>query len=276
MVFERKIWFKMNKTVLITGASGGLGKAMSILYAAKGWHVYACDVAKPFPVEFQGADGISFFEMDVTSDRSVKAVFEKLQSDKVVLDVIINNAGIDRYFPLSEAPVECFREVFEVNVFGVYRVNQVFLPLLKSPGGRIVHIGSESLNLTVPFLSYPLSKKLLEGYAKVLRQELKFSGVDVVVIRPGAIETPLLNQVKTLSSVRENWKLAPQFRKFAEGAVKEIGKVIRPEEVAEFVYKKSIIPDPSAVYRINNSLQLRIAALLPFRLLEKIVGKRLS
>ncbi len=266
----------MNSLVLITGAAGGLGKAMTLFFSAKGWHVYACDVVKSTPAEFQRSGGITYFEMDVTSDQSVLAVFEQLQSDKVILDLIINNAGIDRYFPLSEAPVEYFREVFEVNVFGVYRLNQVFLPLLKRPGGRIVHIGSESLNLTVPFLTYPLSKKLLEGYAKVLRQELKFSGIDVVVIRPGAIETPLLNQVKTLNSVRMSWKLAPQFRKFAEGAVKEIGNVISPQEAAEFVYNKSIIPDPSAVYRINNSLQLRIAAMLPYRLVEKIVRKRLS
>ncbi len=158
-------------SVLITGASGGLGMAMASHFARQGWLVIATDASEPRDEVRRNTAGIFVVRMDVTSDESVGKVFRLVEKMGVTLSLIINNAGIDRYFPLSEAPVERFREVFEVNVFGAYRVNQAFRPLLKSPGGRIVHIGSESLNLTVPFLTYPLSKKLLEGYAKVLRQE---------------------------------------------------------------------------------------------------------
>jgi NAD(P)-dependent dehydrogenase (short-subunit alcohol dehydrogenase family) len=263
-------------SVLITGASGGLGMAMARHFAGQGWLVFATDGCEPRDEVRRNTAGIIVVRMDVTSDESVRKVFRLVEKMGVTLSLIINNAGIDRYFPLSEAPVERFREVFEVNVFGAYRVNQVFLPLLKRPGGRIVHIGSESLHLTVPFLTYPLSKKLLEGYAKVLRQELAFSGIDVVVIRPGAINTRLLQQVKDLGKDEGNWKLMPQFRRFAQGASREIGKTFSPERVAWFVYQKSIEPNPSAVYRINNQMQLRIAALLPFSWIEKIVRKRLS
>jgi NAD(P)-dependent dehydrogenase (short-subunit alcohol dehydrogenase family) len=265
----------MKKTVLITGAAGGLGNALVHLFSQEGWRVIACDTNITADESGEN-DQIIPIRMDVTSDESVLTVFNRLKSAGITLDLIINNAGIDRYFPLSEAPVKRFREVFEVNVFGAYRVNQVLLPLMKKPGGRIVHVGSESLNLTVPFLTYPLSKKLLEGYAKVLRQELHFQGIDVVVIRPGAIETPLLKQVRELDPAKEAWNLADQFGMFAAGAAKEIGKTISPRAAATFIYRKSIISHPSAVYRINNSLQLRVASILPFCWLEKIVRKRLS
>lgn len=268
----------MDRSVLITGASGGLGSALSTCFAGMGWQVFATDVQinRDQHLISEHHPKITFIAMDVTSDSSVQSVFKQLQDQNVNLSLIINNAGIDRYFPLSEAPVERFREVFEVNVFGAYRVNQIFLPLVKRPGGRIVHIGSESLNLTVPFLTYPLSKKLLEGYAKVLRQELRFYGIEVVVVRPGAIETQLVQQVRELSLNEVKWKLKPQFRKFTEGAAKEIGRTITPETAAKFIYKIAVIRNPASVYRINNSLQLRIAAWLPFSLIEKIVRKRLS
>ncbi len=261
---------------MITGASGGLGRALADFFAARNWTVFATDSEMSEGMDDLPVSGVIPLKMDVTSDDSVQGVCRFLRDRNITLGLIINNAGIDRYFPLSEAPVEWFREVFEVNVFGAYRVNQVFLPILQKPGGRIVHIGSESLNLTVPFLTYPLSKRLLEGYAKVLRQELKYSGVDVVVIRPGAIETPLLKIVRELSATPVNWKLAPQFTKFAEGAASEIGKTISPDRAAEFIHKISVIRHPSSVYRINNRLQLRIAALLPFSWIEKIIRKRLS
>ncbi len=278
------------KSVLITGAGRGLGKALALTYLEKGWMVFASDLEEP---AFTDSLSLSLFErlpgltsyfrplkMDVTADESVARAFGLLNEAHAKLDLIINNAGIDGYFLLSEAPASEFRRIFEVNVFGAYRVNQVFLHILRKPGGRIIHIGSESLNLTMPFMAYPLSKKLVEGYAKALRQELRFRGIDVVMVRPGAIDTQLLKTVSDLPvQSREEATTDPlkaAFNAFASQASKEIGKVTSPGEVAGFIYKISCKNRPRAVYRINNMLQLRIAALLPFRLLENIVYKRLS
>ena len=164
--------------------------------------------------------------------------------------------------------------MFEVNLFGGYRVNQVFLPIVRRPGGRIIHIGSESQNLVVPFMTYPITKKAVERYAKALRIELRFAGIDVVVIRPGAIRTRLLEAVSSIDT--GNWNIGEPFRRFAGTASKEVGKIITPEETASFVHKVAMIKNPSAVYRINNMLQLKIAALLPFGWIEKIVVKKLK
>lgn len=278
-----------DKVILITGAAGGLGKALALQFLSKGWWVFATDLQEP---EYTDSHTISLFEsrpeiknhfrplkMDVTSDESVAAVFNLVKDDALKLDIIINNAGTDDYFLLSETDVSRFKRIFEINVFGGYRVNQIFLPLLRTPGGRIIHISSESLNLIMPFMPYPLSKKLVEGYAKVLRQELRFRGIDVVIVRPGAIDTSLLKTVSGLTGsndIRENNdQLKNAFHSFSSQASKEIGRIVTPEKVAEFIYKIACAFRPKAVYRINNMIQLRIVAILPFRLMEFLVRKRL-
>jgi len=275
----------MERIVLITGSAFGLGRALTNKYLSEGWRVIATDKIGLAPDDYKGNPNVLALKMDVTSDEEVRAAFESVKSGNLQIDLIINNAGIDRYFPFSEAPVENFREVFETNLFSAYRVNQVFLPLLKKPGGRIIHIGSESLNLTVPFMPYPISKNALERYAKVLRQEVKFHGIDVVVIRPGAIRTGLLENVLELKSAvgsqqsavtGKRWLLQKQFEKFAGMAPENIGKVLEPEVVASFVYKVSQKASPRAVYKINNNFMLKIMVLLPFSIVEKLVKKQLT
>jgi NAD(P)-dependent dehydrogenase (short-subunit alcohol dehydrogenase family) len=284
----------IDRVVLITGAARGLGRAISDLFFSEGWRVIAADIDEQAMQDLHVNREIMTLLMDVRSDESVSAAFKKVDAEGITIDLIINNAGIDRYFPLSEAPVDMFKEVFEINFFGGYRVNQTFLPILKKPGGRIIHISSESLNLSVPFMPYPVSKKAVEGYAKTIRQELKFRGIDVVLVRPGAIRTELLENVMLLKSrirsmkseVRGNvntenktnqeWILKDQLEKFAENAPKNIGKVLQPEEVAAFIHKISRKSSTRAVYKINNSLQLKIAARLPFSLVERLVNKLLK
>jgi NAD(P)-dependent dehydrogenase (short-subunit alcohol dehydrogenase family) len=279
-----------DKVVLITGAAHGLGRALTTRFLSEGWGVVAADIDDSSMDDFKDNPKILSLQMDVTSDKSVESAYEKVKTENINIDIIINNAGVDRYFPLSEAPVEMIKAVFEVNLFGGYRVNQTFLPILKKPGGRIIQISSESLNLNIPFMPYPISKMAVEGYAKTLRQELKFSGIEVVIIRPGAIRTSLLENVLNLKSAvrlparqvssppcgEAGWQLSAQMGKFAEDAPKNIGKVLEPEEVAAFIYKVSQKSNPKAVYKINNSLQLKIAAFLPFSLVEKLIRSRLT
>jgi NAD(P)-dependent dehydrogenase (short-subunit alcohol dehydrogenase family) len=267
---------KPRKVVLITGAAHGLGSALVKEFLHAGWYIIATDMDDLSMAWMLAHEQIMVIGMDITSDSSVRDAFTRIKAQDIAIDLIINNAGTDRYFPLSEAPVDEFKQVFEVNVFGGYRVNQTFLPLIRKPGGRIVHISSESLHLTVPFMPYPLTKKLVEGYAKVLRTELAFMGIDVVIVRPGAIRTRLLSTVSNLHPAEGTWKLEKPFLKFAATASNEIGKTISPEQAAGFILGVSVKPKPRAVYRINNMLQLRIAALVPFRWFEKIVYRKLS
>ena len=264
------------KTVLITGAANGLGKALALHFLEKGWRVIATDLDQQALKQISASENLHPFPMNVSDDESVDAGFAWLKSLDIQLDLIINNAGIDRYFPFSEASVNRFKEIFEVNVFGGYRINQTFIPLLKAPGGTIIHIGSESLNLTIPYMPYPITKNTVERYAKALRQEVKPLGINVIVIRPGAIRTRLLGQLDSIHPQANNEIVLRRFKKLAESAPKNVGKVTTPEHVASFIFNVAQTKKPKAVYRINNNPLLRLANLFPFAITEKFVNKMLQ
>ena len=264
------------QTVLITGAMGGLGDALVTEFSGKGWNVIATDLeGKNGKIDIP-AGRVRKMAMDVTSSDSVGGVAGILLNEGQQIDLIVNNAGIDRYFPLCETPVEQFREVLEVNVFGSYRVNQAFLPLLKKPGGKIIHISSEAVKINMPFMTYPISKQTLEGYSRTLRQELHFLGIEVTLIRPGAIKTPFLENVKNMKNPVRDSLLALQFEKFAAQAYSEIGKTVEPAAVAKYICRIAGIKRTKPVYRINNSIQLSIASILPFSMVERMVYQRLK
>ena len=266
----------MRKNVLITGAGRGLGRAIAERFHANGWFVIATDLVPELLAALENKEGFIALPMDVASDRSVQAAFQEISKAVSTLDLIINNAGVDRYFPLSEAPVEHVKKLFEVNFFGAYRVNQTFLPLLKQPGGGIIAIGSESLHIKMPFLSYPVSKRTLENYILALRQELWFSGRWATVVRCGPMRTAMLENVYHLKSEVENTSLDEVFRTFAASAPKEIGRIIDPSEAARRILKIAESERPKAVYRINNGLQLRMLKWLPYSLVEWAVRRKLS
>jgi NAD(P)-dependent dehydrogenase (short-subunit alcohol dehydrogenase family) len=268
---------RMNsKTVLITGAQGGLGSALTQDFMKNGWTVIATDLDNKIPKDELPDNRLIRIAMDVSSDESVGIVAGQLKQNRQQLDIIINNAGIDRYFPLCETPVAKFKEIFEVNVFGCYRVNQAFLPVLKKPGGRIINISSEAVKINVPFMTYPVSKQTLESYSRTLRQELRFLGIDVVLIRPGAINTPFLENVKKIKNPVSDSLLQVPFEKFAEQAYREIGKTIDPFKAAKFILKIAQAKKIKFIYKINNSMLLSIASMLPFWVIERMVYRRLK
>ncbi len=275
MYFYPKIDLMTPKTVLITGAMGGLGMALTREFRENGWKVIATDLESKIPKDKDPEDMVIKIAMDVSSDESVNTIANRLQSEQHQMDLIVNNAGIDSYFPLCETPVAKFKEIFEVNAFGCYRVIQNFLPLLKRPGGRIINISSEAVKINVPFMSYPVTKQTLEGYTRTLRQELRFLGIDVVLVRPGAINTPFLGYVKNMKNPVPSSLLKGPFDKFATQAPREIGKTIGPSVAAKFIVKTALVKNPKLVYKINNSIQLNVASMIPFWLIEKMVYRKL-
>lgn len=266
----------MAGTVLITGAGRGLGRAITEHFHANGWLVVATDSAENLLADIRGKDGYLVVAMDVSSDHSVREAFTTIKETIPYLDCIINNAGIDRYFPLSEAPAEHIQKIFDVNFFGAYRVNQVFLPLLKKPGGGVIAIGSESLHLRMPFLSYPITKRALENYILALRQELWFSGRWASVVRCGPIRTMIAENVFHLKSEISGTSLDKVFERFAATAPKQVGRMSDPSIVAAFIFKIATKRWPKAIYRINNRIMLRMLAWIPFGIVEKQVRRMLS
>ena len=173
----------MTRTALVTGASSGIGAACATRLAGAGWRVFAgvrrVGDAPP---------GTEEILLDVTDEDQVRAAAERVEE----LHGLVNNAGIALAVPLEFIPLQELRRQFEVNVVGQVAVTQAFLPHLRRSRGRIVFMGSIAGQSALPFLGpYAASKHALEAVADTWRLELRPFGVDVSLVQPGTIKTPI-------------------------------------------------------------------------------------
>ncbi len=180
----------MKKVVLITGASSGIGKETVKILLNKDFIVYgaARRVDKMADLSDMGA---KLLAMDVSDDLSMSDGIKRIIGDEGRIDVLINNAGYGSYGALEDVPIEEGKYQFEVNLFGLARLIQLVLPhMRKQNSGRIINVSSIGGSIGEPHGSwYHATKYAVEGLSDSLRMELKQFGVDVVIIKPGAILT---------------------------------------------------------------------------------------
>lgn len=180
----------MEKVVLITGASSGIGKATAEKLLGEGYCVYASarNANKLKPLETRGA---KIVELDVTQDESTQSAVDRIIHDCGRLDILINNAGYGSYGALEDVSTEEARHQFEVNVFGLGRLTQLALPYMRTQSfGKIINITSVGGKIYEPLGSwYHASKFAVEGLSDCLRLELQPFGIDVIIVEPGPIRT---------------------------------------------------------------------------------------
>lgn len=257
------------KTVLITGVSGGMGRAISALLLERKYQVYGLDRKE------SGADKrLHFIPCDITDTKSVEAAFERVRASADSLDAIVHTAGIYDLDSLLEMDEERFRRIFEVNLFGVYRVNKRFVPMLNR-GGRIVVTSSELAPLDpLPFTGvYAVTKAALEKYAYSLRMEVNLLDISVSVIRPGAVKTGMLQEsTRALDSFSASTQLyrcnAQRFKRIVDMVET---KNVAPEDIARLVRKALESRHPRFVYSINRNFLLRLMDFLPGALQTAII-----
>ena len=180
------------RSVLITGASSGIGEASALRLARAGWRVFAGVRAEADGARLRAAAGeqLEPVTIDVTEPATIAAVAAALGDEP--LDGLVNNAGTALAMPLEFLPLEQLRRQLEVNLVGHVAVTQALLPNLRSARGRIVNMGSIAGRSALPFLgAYAASKHALEAVTDALRVELRPFGVAVTVIEPGTIATPI-------------------------------------------------------------------------------------
>jgi len=260
--------------VLVTGANGGIGGAVVNFLVEKGITVYALDLKEPTE-----KNGAVYFSADVTDEKSLFSVAEKLKADGVFLDAIINIAGVFTINSFIEIQNAELKRVFNVNFFGAVNVNRVFYPLLKK-NGRIVITTSEVAPLSpMPFNGiYHTSKTALDTYAKSLRQELNVLGQKVITVRPGAFSTALskgsLEQTKELTEKTTLYKA--QSEKFYTLVKGFMGKPLPPKKLAPVYYRAVTAKRPKLVYKKHTNPLLILLNLLPQRLQCAIVKSLLK
>jgi NAD(P)-dependent dehydrogenase (short-subunit alcohol dehydrogenase family) len=223
------------RAVLVTGASSGIGLRIAETLSTNGFYVYAGARKEQDLSRLDAMDNISSVRLDVTSHQDIAAAVEFVKDEGRGLWGIVNNAGVARYSPLMSGPEADIRFTFDVNVFGPFRINQAFLPLVMESQGRTTIIGS--INGFIPNDSdggYAASKFAVEGYTDSLVMELADSGVHVSIVEPGAYK----------SSIRDKW--ASQALAAAQGGDIQLDDKTR-KDLADFAASNASMKEPDEV-----------------------------
>ena len=178
------------KTVLITGASSGIGKETAKKLIEEGYTVYTAARRVEKMEDIKTLGGIPI-KMDITKDDEVVATVEQIKQSHGGVDILINNAGFGSYGSVEETTIDDARYQFEVNLFGLARLTQLVLPYMREhKAGKIINVSSAGGKIYVPLGAwYIATKHALEGWSDCLRFETKPFNIDVIIIEPGAIAT---------------------------------------------------------------------------------------
>lgn len=252
------------KSILVTGAYGGMGSAACKLLRDMGYTVFALDKKIS-----EAEKGIIPIQADITSEDSIKETFARVAETAESLDAILHFAGMYMLDSLVEMSDEDFRTIFDVNLRGAFLINKTFLPLLGN-GSRILIVTSELAPLDpLPFTGiYAVSKAALDKYAYSLRMELQLLGITVSVLRAGAVKTRMLGvSTDALDRFCEGTKLyscnAARFKRIVSTVE---ARNIPPEKIAQKAVRILKKKNPRFAYSINRNPLLLLLNALPKRL----------
>lgn len=280
----------LDRAVVVTGASTGIGRAAVASAVAKGAHVFASVRKQPdadsLKAEF--GDHVTPLLFDVADEAAVRAgaaqVAVALGNRR--LYGLVNNAGIAVPGPLLHLDTDELRKQFEINLFGVHNVTRAFADLLgadkerSGKPGRIVMISSVGGQNGAPFVGpYASSKFALEGYSQSLRRELMLYGIDVIVIGPGAIATPIWDKAEQNDLKRfSNTPYAPMLEGVADYMLKQGREGLPASDVGDLIWFCLSDAKPKTRYPILRRpfMDRTLPRLLGPRTVDNIIAKRLG
>jgi NAD(P)-dependent dehydrogenase (short-subunit alcohol dehydrogenase family) len=227
------------RAVLVTGASSGIGRKITERLAAQGYFVYAGARKENDLRELDAIENVESIRLDVTNPQEIAAAVETVRKAGRGLHGLVNNAGVAVVGPLMEAKEDDLRFVFDVNVFGPYRVTKAFAPLILESGGRIITISSIAGILSRPPLgAYSMSKHAIEAFGDALAEELEPRGVKVSLIEPGNYRSEISRNAAVRMGLGPDAQMADRSR-FKE-----------PDEVAEAVLHALFDANPKRRYLV--------------------------
>lgn len=271
--------------VVVTGASTGIGAACALDCASRGMTVFA-GVRDPRAGEVLAAKGgpsLIPILLDVTDEPSIRRSVEVVQ--RVVggtgLGGLVNNAGIAIGSPLEVIPLSQLRRQLEVNVIGQIAVTQAFLPLLRRGRGRIVNMGSIAGRGTIPLLGpYSASKYALEALTDALRMELQPWGIQVSIIEPGAVATPIweksdktAEELEASASHEAKALYGEAVIRIREAIARSAQRAISPDAVVRAVQHALTAARPKTRYLVGADAKLRawMVKWIPDRIQDKLL-----
>ena len=278
------------KSVVITGASTGIGWAAAKLLLQKGFRVFGSVRKQADADRLRIEFGANFTPLifDVTDEPAVLAAAREVRAalSGEKLAGLVNNAGIAVTGPVLELSADEFRRQMDVNVIGPIIATQAFGPLLgadpslKGPPGRIVMISSVAGKNGNPLTpAYSASKHAIEGLSESLRRELMLFGIDVIIIAPGPVRTPIWSKGQEAVDVTryQNSPYLPALQKVSAYMQHLDAIGLPPETIAARIHDALTLPNPKVRYHIApDRMRYVLAAVLPKRTMDKIIAKRLG
>jgi NAD(P)-dependent dehydrogenase (short-subunit alcohol dehydrogenase family) len=268
------------RSVVVTGASSGIGRACATRLAAAGWKVFG-GVRSTEDADTLRGDGIEPLELDVTDSGQIAAAAAAVGPE---LHGLVDNAGIAIAAPLELVPIDELRHQLEVNVVGQVAVTQALLPALRRARGRVVLMGSVGGRSALPFLGpYAASKHALEALADSLRLELRPWGIGVSIVEPASIRTAIWEKGATRADeLRDGFPpeaaelYAAPIARFRQVALAR-GPGADPELVAKAVEHALTARRPRARYLVGRDAHLRAwIERLPTRLRDRLLARVLT
>lgn len=268
---------------LVTGVSTGIGQAIALHLLKRGSRVFGTvrQLSDAKLLEQQGGEAFVPIVLDVRDENSLSSAVAKVkeQIGYDPLDLLVNNAGIGLPGPLALQNLDEIRDIFEVNVFGLLAITQHFLPLMQVPNAsrryssKIVNMSSVAGQISAPFLgAYAASKHAVEGLSHSLRREIMPWNIDVVMVAPGNVQTPIWGKFSSKDPYAGTAYATP-FKRFIEMALKGAKTGMQPSGIAEVVSRiaygsSSKVRYAPVAQRIPNWIMPR---LLPSRTLDKMM-----
>jgi len=270
-------------TVVVTGASTGIGEATALHLRALGFDVRA-GVRKDEDAERLRGAGLTPLKLDVTDAASIEAARAEVGDGPLV--GLVNNAGVAVAGPLEFIPIDRLREQLEINVIGQVAVTQAFLPGLRAARGRIVNVSSIGGRIALPMAGpYAASKFALEGVSDTLRREVRDQGVEVILVEPGGIKTPIWKKgtavadqiAASMPPEAETLygRLITAIRKETVRIAEETG--LPPSAVAEVIGTAMTAEKPKTRYLVGREAKIRwaIAKRVPDRTMDSLIMRAL-
>jgi NAD(P)-dependent dehydrogenase (short-subunit alcohol dehydrogenase family) len=276
----------MRGAVVITGASSGIGEASARRLAGAGFQVFA-GVRKPEDGERLRASipGVTPIRLDIVDGDAIAAAVQSVRDavGERGLAGLVNNAGIAVPAPVEFVPIEDFRRQIDVNLVGQVAVTQAFLPLLRAGRGRIVFIGSIGGRVALPLIAgYAASKFAVEGLADSLRRELRQWGIQVSVLEPGSIATPIWGKGASESDELLE-RIGPEAERLYGPLIATVRAIseheasngLPPDAVATKVEHALTARRPRTRYLVGRDAKLRarLAKVLPDRAMDALIAR---
>lgn len=263
------------KTVLITGASSGIGKAAVILFQKRGWNVAATMRNPENETDLRNLKNVHCYPLDITDVDSIQKGLASAIRDFGSIDVLVNNAGIYTTKPLEMASEKDVNQLIRTNIIGTINVTKTILPYFRSRAeGKIINISSVAGRATFPFQSlYHGTKWAIEGISEGIYYELKEMNIKVKIVEPGMVKTNLYDSLKNLTIDDYPAKYHNRFKKWHHYLIESFHKGYGPDVTANTIYKAAV--DDSLRLRYASGLDTKLVfflrTILPFRIYYRVV-----